>query len=132
LRARRRQNSKGEAMSRSVDGLISDIRTRVHSLLHDEVIQHTIVVMRELSSALSALSREMRGGSALGDEQKEKLKDILLPLTSESIREALHKGELPITNGIIRTKNSILTAIGVPIPDGHAEINPNDFPGYNW
>ncbi len=119
-------------MSRSIDSLIADIRARVRSLLHDEVIQHTIVVMRELSSSLNQLARQMRGGSGLSDEQKNELKEILLPLTSESIREALHKGELPITNGIIRTKNSILTAIGVPIPDGHAEINPNDFPNYNW
>jgi hypothetical protein len=120
-------------MSKSISTLISDIRSRVHSLLHDEVIQHTIVVMRELSTALNQLSNLTRSdGSALAEEQKTELKTILLPLTSESIREALHKGELPITNGIIRSKNRILTAIGEPIPDGHAEIDPNDFPGYNW
>ena len=120
-------------MPKSVDSLIGEIRARVHSLLYDEVIQHTIVVMRELSSSLSQLVSQVRGGGAtLSDKQKEDLKDILLPLTSESIREALHKGELPITNGIIRSKNTILTAIGEPIPEGHAEIDPRNYPNYNW
>ncbi len=120
-------------MSKSIDTLIGEIRTRVHSLLYDEVIQHTIVVMRDLGTSLNQLAGLMRGGAgALTDRQKEELKDILLPLASESIREALHKGELPITNGIIRSKNRILSALGLPIPEGHAEINPNDFPNYNW
>jgi hypothetical protein len=120
-------------MAKSADGLISDIRTRVHSLLHDEVIQYTIVVMRELGSALSQLAGQVRGGGgALTEQQKNELQAILLPLTSESIREALHKGELSITNGIIRSKNFILTALGVPIPDDHREINPNNYPNYNW
>jgi hypothetical protein len=120
-------------MSKSVDGLISDIRTRVRRLLYDDVIQHTIVVMRELSTALSQLSTLMKGdASTLTAEQQTELKNILLPLVSESIREALHKGELPITNGIIRTKNRILTALGVSIPEDHAEINASDFPNYNW
>jgi hypothetical protein len=88
--------------------------------------------MRELGSALSQLASQMRGATSLSEQQKEELKNILLPLTSESIREALHKGELPITNGIIRSKNSILTSIGVPIPDGHQEIDPRDYPNYNW
>jgi hypothetical protein len=120
-------------MSKSISALITDIRPRVRSLLYDEVIQHTIVVMRELSTALNQLSG-MTGsdGSALTEEQKTELKSILLPLTSESIREALHKGELPITNGIIRAKNRILTAVGEPVPESHAEIDPNAFPGYNW
>jgi hypothetical protein len=120
-------------MSKTVDALISSIRSRVQSLLYDEVIQHTIVTMRELGSALSQLSG-MLGGSAdsLSEQQKAELKKVLLPLVSESIREALHKGELPITNGIIRSKNRILTALGEPIPEGHAEIDPRDFPTYNW
>jgi hypothetical protein len=120
-------------MSKSVDTLISEIRRRVHSLLHDEVIQHTIVVMRELSTALSQLLSLMRNeADALSEQQKNELKTILLPMVSESIREALHKGELPITNGIIRSKNRILTTLGVSIPDGHEEINAADFPNYNW
>ena len=120
-------------MSKSITTLIGEVRTRVHRLLHDEVIQHTIVVMRELSTALNQLSGLTGAdGSALTEEQKGELKEILLPLTSESIREALHKGELPITNGIVRSKNRILTAIGAPIPESHAEIDPNAFPGYNW
>jgi hypothetical protein len=120
-------------MAKSSDILIAEIRARVHSLLYDEVIQHTIVVMRELGTSLSQLAGQVRGSpDALTDAQKEQLREILLPLNSESIREALHKGELPITNGIIRSKNSILTAIGVPIPEGHAEIDPRNYPNYNW
>jgi hypothetical protein len=102
-------------------------------LLHDDVIEHTIVVMRELGTSLSQLARFVKdadeGPSA---NQKEELKTILLFLTSESIREALHKSELGITNGIIRSKNNILTALGVAIPDDHQEINARDYPNYNW
>jgi hypothetical protein len=120
-------------MSKSVDALINEVRSRVNKLLRDTVIEHTIVVMRELGTALSQLSGAVGSGAgSLSDEQKEDLKNILLPLTSESIREALHKGELHITNGIIRSKNRILTALGVPIPDDHAEIDPRDYPNYNW
>jgi hypothetical protein len=120
-------------MSKSFDGLISEIRSRVHSLLYDDVIQQTIVVMRDLSRALSQLAASVGSdASALSEEQKNELKNILLPLVSESIREALHKNELPITNGIIRSKNRILTAIGVPIPGGHEEIDPKAFPNYSW
>jgi hypothetical protein len=120
-------------MTRSVAALTSAVRSRVDCLLHDEVIEHTIVVMRELGNALGQLAAAIRaGGGPLTGPQKEDLKNILLPLTSESIREALHKGELPITNGIIRSKNRILTALGVPIPEGHREIDPRDFPNYEW
>ena len=120
-------------MAKSIDTLISEVRSRVRRLLHDDVIEHTIVVMRELGTALSQLSGRVGAtGACLSEAQKEELKEILLPLTSESIREALHKGELPITNGIIRSKNRILTALEVPIPDGHREIDPRDYPTYNW
>jgi len=120
-------------MSKSANALIAEVRSRVNSLLHDEVIQHTIVVMRDLNNALRQLSGLVRGGAeSLTDQQKNDLKTILLPLTSESIREALHKGELHITNGIIRSKNQVLTALGVPIPDDHREIDPQDFPNYTW
>jgi hypothetical protein len=120
-------------MSKAVDALVSKIRARVDQLLHDEVIEHTIVVMQELGSALGQLAGLMRGGAdPLTDRQQDELKNTLLPLTSESIREALHKGELPITNGIIRSKNRILTALGVPVPDGHEEIDPKAYPNYNW
>src|SRR5262245_32630405 len=50
---------QGEAMAKSVEGLISDVRSRVRKLLHDEVIEHTIVVMRELGTALSQLSGQV-------------------------------------------------------------------------
>ena len=94
-------------MAKSVDGLIADVGARVHSLLHDEVIQHTILVMRELGGALSQLAGQVRGGGSLSEAQKTELQAILLPLTSESIREALHKGELHITNGIIRDNSKV-------------------------
>jgi hypothetical protein len=120
-------------MAKSQESVISIIRSRIHSLLHDAVIQHTIVTMRELQSALNQLAGTIRNDlTTMTDEQKDDLKRILLPLTSESIREALHKGELHITNSIIRSKNRILTALGEPIPDGHEEIDPNDFPNYHW
>ena len=120
-------------MVQSVDLLIAEIRSRVHSLLYDEVIQHTIVVMRELSTSLNQLAGLIKDdASCLTDDQKGELQAILLPLASESIREALHKGELSITNRIIKTKNRILAAVGARIPEGHEEINPNDYPNYNW
>jgi hypothetical protein len=120
-------------MAKSLDSLIDYVHARIHTLLHDEVIEHTIVVMRELGQGLSQLVSVM-GSTAdgLSEVQKQRLKDTLLPLTSESIREALHKGELHITNAIVRSKNRIFTAMGVEIPIGHEEINPNDFPNYNW
>jgi hypothetical protein len=120
-------------MSRSVETLIADVRLRIQRLLHDEVINETIVVMQELRTALNQLAPVIRSqANALSEQQKTDLTSILLPLTSESIREALHKGELPITNGIIRSKNQILTALNVPIPDDHQEIDPRDYPNYNW
>jgi hypothetical protein len=120
-------------MAKSADILIREIRANVRRLLYDEVIQHTIVVMRNLSQSLTQLASSVGSDAgSLTEEQKAELRDVLIPLTSESIREALHKGELPITNGIIRSKNRILKALGVAIPDGHAEIDPADFPNYNW
>ncbi|MGD9713558.1 MAG: hypothetical protein AB7V46_16050 [Thermomicrobiales bacterium] len=118
-------------MSRSITALLGEVRSRVHSLLYDEVIQHTIVVMSELSNYMSQLASAVRAGP-LTEEIKVELRNVLLSLTSESIREALHKNELHITNRIIRAKNNILTAIGEEIPEGHREIDPNDFAGYSW
>ena len=103
-------------MVKSAAGLISEIRSKVNSLLHDEVIQQTIVVMRDLSSALNQLDGLIKGeDGSLTDKQKDDLKNILSPC------ERIHpggaaQGELPITNRIIRTKNRILKAIGAPIP----------------
>ena len=123
----------GEVMAKSTDTLIGEIRTRVRRLLHDDVIEHTIVVMRELQMALQQLAGQVGGNAEnLSDKQKQELQSILVPLTSESIREALHKGELHITNSIVRSKNRIFTAMGMEIPSGHEEIDPNDFPNYNW
>jgi hypothetical protein len=119
-------------MSKSVDNLIADVGARIHSLLYDEVIEHTIVVMRELGAGLNQLSNLVRSTENISAEQRERLTAILLPLTSESIREALHKNELPITNGIIRAKNRILTTLGVTLPESHHEIDPRAFPNYNW
>jgi hypothetical protein len=120
-------------MAKSIDALIGDVRSRVRKLLYDDVIEHTIVVMRELQMALGQLAG-MVGGKAenLSDKQRQELQEILVPLTSESIREALHKGELHITNAIVRAKNRIFSAMGMELPVGHEEIDPNDFPNYNW
>lgn len=120
-------------MAKSLDGLIDHVQKRIHTLLHAEVIEHTIVVMRELGQGLAQLVSVLGGSAdALSDAQKEKLRETLLPLTSESIREALHKGELSITNGIIRSKNRVLTLLGVEIPESHKEIDARNFPNYNW
>lgn len=120
-------------MSKTIDGMIAHVRARINRLLHDEVIEHTIVVMRELGQGLSQLSSAIGAkGDQLDEKQKEHLKEVLLPLTSESIREALHKGELTITNGIIRSKNRILAALEVEIPESHREIDARNYPNYNW
>lgn len=107
---------------------IDVIRRCVDSLLFDDVIPCTLGVMRQLENALCVVDR--RG--AYNDNDRQELLDALLPLTSESIREALHKGELGITNHVIRTKNSILTKLGVEVPDDHREINASDYPNYTW
>jgi hypothetical protein len=124
----------GEArMARSFESQVSAVRSRVNRLLHDDVIPDTIVVMRELQAAMSQLAGSVAGQSnSLTAEEKKELETILLPLVSESIREALHKNELQITNAIIRSKNRILAAIGVSVPEGHEEIDPRDYPTYNW
>lgn len=120
-------------MAKTLDSQIDYVHARIHTLLHDEVIEHTIVVMRELGQGLSQLVSVVGGSAeALSDAQKQRLRDTLLPLTSESIREALHKGELSITNGIIRSKNRLLTLLGVEIPDSHKEIDARNYPNYNW
>jgi len=120
-------------MAKSYDSMIEYVQARIHRLLYDEVIEHTIVVMRELGTGLSQLLAAL-GSSAedLSEEQKQRLRDTLLPLTSESIREALHKGELSITNGIIRNKNRLLQLLGEDIPESHREIDPRNYPNYNW
>src|SRR5688572_1296743 len=123
-----RPRHTGEVMAKSIDTLIGEIRTRVRRLLYDSVIEHTIVVMRELQMALGSLAGLVGPGAEnLSDKQKQELREILEPLTSESIREALHKGELHITNSIIRSKNRIFSAMGMELPVGHEEINANDF-----
>jgi hypothetical protein len=120
-------------MARSFDELVSAVRYRVQRLLLDDVIPDTIVVMRELQAAMSQLAVTVASKPAsLTAEQRKEMETILLPLVSESIREALHKNELQITNGIIRSKNRILAAIGVGVPEGHEEIDPRDYPNYDW
>jgi hypothetical protein len=120
-------------MARPFDSQVSAVRSRVHRLLFDEVIPDTIVVMRELQAAMSQLAGSLAGHTgSLSEADKKELEEILLPLTSESIREALHKNELHITNAIIRSKNRILAALGIGLPEGHEEIDPRNYPNYNW
>jgi hypothetical protein len=120
-------------MARSYESHLAEVRSRVNRLLHDDVIPDTIVVMRELQAAMSQLALFVAGhADSLTAEEKKDLESILLPLVSESIREALHKNELYITNGIIRSKNRILTAIGIDVPAGHEEIDARAYPNYNW
>ena len=56
-------------MAKSVEGLISDVRSRVRKLLHDDVIEHTIVVMRELGTALSQLAGLFTEEEAVDNDQ---------------------------------------------------------------
>jgi hypothetical protein len=91
-------------------------------LLDADVIDNTIRVMHTLRHALQDI-RRLEAGSLLAE--------ALLRLSSESIRGALHKGELAITNDIISRKNALLTAAGIPIPEGHAVINAADY-SYSW
>lgn len=92
-------------------------------LLEADVIPCTIGVMRNLERSLAVITRIDPGSELAG---------LLLRLYSESIREALHKGELPITNAIIAHKNRILAASGVERPEGHEEIKASDYPNYHW
>jgi hypothetical protein len=113
--------------------LAGPVEHSIHQLLYADVIECTIGVMHSLSASLRKLASYVeQNKESLTSEQKEHLKGVLLSLTSESIREALHKGELPITNGIIRTKNQILTTLGVEIPESHQEIQASDYPNYHW
>ena len=60
-------------MAKSTEALIEDVRTRVRRLLYDDVIEQTIVVMRELSAALSQLASLTADRAALTDAQKDTL-----------------------------------------------------------
>lgn len=97
----------------------------IKQLLYDDVIDCTIRVMTGLQKELNTLVRE-------GIRPSPELKELLLKLYSESIREALHKGELHITNSIIRSKNQLLRREGVQIPEGHEEIDPGKYKNYSW
>lgn len=110
-----------------MEDIINNICKRVNSLLYDDVIEYTIDIMVNLQMDLKEVLN-----ISLTSVQKDKLKNSLLLLNSESIREALHKGELYITNDIINTKNKILLKLNVLIPEGHNEIDINDFKGYTW
>lgn len=107
---------------------LAEIRTAekcLKMLLDDDEIAQTIVVMRSLQASLGAIEHA---------RNHPVLSAYLLRLSSESIREALHKGELHITNAIIRAKNRILQASGLTpdFPDDHQEIDPKNHEGYHW
>jgi hypothetical protein len=90
-------------------------------LLEDPVIVNTFRVMIDLRDALDVMKRA-----------DPVLIEWLLRLSSESIREALHKHELHITNAIIASKNRILRASGVEVPEGHEPIDANKYGSYTW
>lgn len=89
-------------------------------LLEDDVINNTYGVMTRLRNALGMIE------FANGD-----LMNYLLRLSSESIREALHKHELHITNAIIEHKNRIFRNSGQPVPEDHHPIDPKKY-SWNW
>lgn len=105
---------------------IEIIEESVKKLLHDEVLNNTFKVMTELLTSLRSVAARRAALSLL---ERAKLRKILEPLISESIREALHKRELHITNEIIRHKNAILCECGCPEDESHAEI---DAKNYKW
>lgn len=100
--------------------------TLIEKLIFDEVLDNTFGVMRSLVAELAKIKV-----TELTIAQKERLKSKLLLLCSESIREALHKHELGITNSVIRVKNKLLTDLGIKIEDGHKEIDPTKYP-HSW
>jgi hypothetical protein len=104
---------------------MSEATRCIRSLLYDNVIDCTIRVMTDLRTDLEFMVQA-------GLRADPELVKLLLEMSSESIREALHKRELRITNAIIRAKCELLRREGVEIPDGHQEIDPDDYGGYNW
>lgn len=97
----------------------------VKALLYADVIDCTIGVMMRLRSDLQTLS-----GATL-DPNSDLIRE-LQNLTSESIREALHRGELGITNGVITAKNAILRKLDIEIPESHLPIDGNKYGNYRW
>lgn len=105
--------------------LFAEVKKHVHTLLFADVIPNTYSVMTSLQRALNALC-----DLHITPEERQELVSLLENLTSESIREALHKGELGITNGIIMAKNRLIFADSVP--ESHLPIDPKNFPNYSW
>jgi hypothetical protein len=107
---------------------IQIVRECVHRLLNDDVIDNTFGLMNRLKAALHGIA--VRKNSLNGSEKME-LISILSPLSSESIREALHKHELKITNEIIVTKNIILRTCGVEPDEFHQPIDASKY-AHGW
>ncbi len=108
--------------------MVQVINSCVSSLLDADVIDNTFRVMCDLRSALDHV---LVHKALLSQAEKARLKASLLRLSSESIRQALHKRELGITNAIIASKNKILVSLGVTPDEFHREIRPEDF-SYDW
>lgn len=98
----------------------------INQLLFADVIDNTFGVMNRLRSALYEILHKNE------EDIDPTLIELLQQLSSESIREALHKSELRITNDIIFVKNQILEKLGIEIPETHKVINPDDYPNYSW
>jgi hypothetical protein len=122
-----------ENRRRQLDALLPRIEEPIQRLHNDRVINNTFGLMMGLRQALLQVCQLMQDGdvSWVSADQREALVEVLLSLYSSLVMGALHKGELPITNAIIRHKNSILRALDVEIPVGHDPINPQDY-SYNW
>jgi hypothetical protein len=106
---------------------VACIKYCVELLLDEEIIENTITPMMKLEAVTKAVSNSI---TYLSAAEKESLK-CLERLYSESIRMAIHKSELGITNRLIRNKNAILQAIGITPDEFHQEIKPEDY-DYNW
>lgn len=115
---------------------VAQMGARVHkealSLLEDDVIPNTFGLMNRFRADLQQLASLVAGGADFPSEaQRTDLVETLLRVTSESIREALHRGELSLTNGVIRAKNDVLSALGVEVPESHRELHASDY-SHNW
>lgn len=98
----------------------------VRSLTEDDVIDNTFRLMGQLRAGLDQIDV-----GELTREEKDALAEGLLKLHSECLAGGLHRGEIPVTNGVIQAKNAVLSALGVEIPDSHQPLDPSKYT-YSW
>jgi len=93
----------------------------IRQLLEADVLDNTFGTMIRLKNSLGLIAKA-----------DSSFCELLLRLSTESIREALHKSEIKITNEVISEKNRILKANGFTIPEDHLPVDLNKFQNYSW